>query len=378
MKQWKEIWKRDYSKPSPLGIPSGYASLFIYSPVIYNDKIVILGGASPREFLLVIDKNTGDPIWKSEVIGGDYAETCSEQPLIINGRIYLAASSKENYEKNGDLQAGIWVWDVDTGKVIDRISFDAVAEPIIGKYRTMHPAVTSLAQDGSNIYGVTQFTESTYRTYIFCYDTLRKKFTWFAPIGEEGFNSPSQKTHIAVNENFVAVCMVGNQWMEKEPQFFIKVFDKASHKPLWQNITKTVQSENPILTFMIIAIHNNKLYAMLFDKRFVCFDMETGKEIWSFKDEDWQSEWWNKWNNYGDCFNENDIVATMDVVYFNAGNAIYAFDPETGKLLWRKVAKKENLFINMMPVEKGLIVKYQDFPSGYDTPQGPVISELWK
>ncbi|NCO28875.1 MAG: PQQ-binding-like beta-propeller repeat protein, partial [Caldiserica bacterium] len=220
--------------------------------------------------------------------------------------------------------------------------------------------------------------DSTYRTYIFCYDTSRKKFTWFAPIGEEGFESPGQIIRIAVNENFVAVCMVNNQWVDKEPQFFIKVFDKASHKSLWQNVSKTIKKLNPVLTIADFTIHNDKLYAMLMDKRFVCFDMKTGKEVWSFKDKDWQGEWWNKWNGYENCFIEHDIVISKDVVYSNAGNAIYAFEPETGKLLWRKLVEKSNLFINIMPVDNGLIVRYQDIQIGYDTPQNPITCECWK
>ncbi len=380
----KEIWEKDYhSKPSPRGEPPDYESdfnsFFYNSPVIYEDKIVILGGYSAREFLLVIDKKTGEPIWKSEVIGGDSTGLSSQHPLIINGCIYLAATNVEGYKKNGEAEAGIWVWDVNTGKVLNKIFLEPIAEPIVGKYRSMYTSYASLAADGPNIYGATRFThDSTDRTYIFCYDTSRKKFTWFAPIEEGDVDYPGQIIRIAVNENFVAICMVGNQWMGKEPQFFIKVFDKTSHKPLWQNVSKTVKKLNAVLSIGMFAIHDDKLYAMLFDKRFVCFDMKTGNEVWSFKDEDWQSEWWNKWNGYEDCFNEHDVVATKDIVYFNASNAIYAFDPDSGKLLWRKIVEKGNLFINIMPIDNGLIVRYQDIQIGYDTPQNPVTCECWR
>jgi len=379
----KEIWRKDYyTGPSPLGVPpdykSDFSSAFFNSPVIYGDKIVILGGFS-REFLLVIDKNTGEPIWKSEVIGGDSTGPSSQHLLIISGRIYLAATNVEGYKKNGEAEAGIWVWDVNTGKVLNKIFLEPIAEPIVGKYRSMWPAYASLAADGPNIYGATRFTnDSTYRTYIFCYDTSRKKFTWFAPIEEGDVDYPGQIIRIAVNENFVAVCMVGDQWMGKEPQFLIKVFDKTSHRPLWQNISKTVKKLNAVLSIGMFAVHDDKLYTILFDKRFVCFDMKTGKEVWSFKDKDWQSEWWNKWNGYEDCFLEHDVVVTKDVVYFNVGNAIYAIDPVSGKLLWRKVVEKSNLFINIMPIENGLIVRYQDIQIGYDTPQNPITCECWK
>jgi len=246
-----------------------------------------LGGYSAREFLLVIDKNTEEPIWKSEVIGSDSTGLSSQHPLIINGCIYLAATNVEGYKKNGEAEAGIWVWDVNTGKVLNKIFLEPIAEPIVGKYRSMYTSYASLAADGPNIYGATRFrNDSTDRTYIFCYNTSRKKFTWFAPIEKGNVDDPGQLIRIAVNENFVAVCMVGNQWMGKEPHFFIKVFDKASHKPLWQNTSKTVRRLNPVLSIGMFAIHNDKLYAMLFDKRFVCFDMKTGNEVWSFKDKD--------------------------------------------------------------------------------------------
>lgn len=47
-------------------------------------------------------------------------------------------------------------------------------------------------------------------------------------------------------------------------------------------------------------------------------------------------------------------------------------------MLWRKIVEKGNSFINIMPVENGLIVTYQDNQIGYDMPQKPAISELWK
>ena len=370
----KEIWEKDYSKPSPRGEPSDYDSCFCNSPVIYKDKIVILAGDT-NEFILVIDKNTGEPIWKSK----GFMKDSSQHPLIINGRIYLAATITESYKNNGESEAGIWVWDVNTGKVLNKISLEPVAKPIVGKYHSMWPAYASLAADGPNIYGATRFTnDSTYRTYIFCYNTARKEFTWFAPIEEGNVKNPGQIIRIAVNENFVAVSMVGDQWMGKEPQFFIKVFDKTSHKPLWQNTSKTIKKLNPVLSIGMFAMHNDKLYAILFDKRFACFDMKSGNEIWSFKDKDWQSKWWNKWNGYENCFLENDVVVSKNAVYFNAGNAIYAINPETGQLLWRKVVKKGNLFINIMPIDNGLIVRYQDIQIGYDTPQNSVTCELWR
>ncbi len=377
-KTGKEIWKRDYSKPSSQGKPSNFDSFFYNSPVIYGNKIVILGGYSAREFLLVIDKNTGEPIWKSKIIGGASTEPCSQHPLVMNGRIYLAATNVEGYRKNGKKEAGIWVWDINTGKVIDKIFLEPIAEPIVGKYRSISSAHTSLAEYGANIYGVSRFTnDSTHRAYIFCYDTSRKKFTWFAPIEEGDVDDPGQIIRIAVNKNFVAVSMVGNQWMSKEPQFLIEVFDRISHKLLWRNVSKTIEKINPVFSIGMFAIHNDKLYAMLFDKRFVCFDMKTGSEVWSFKDKDWQSKWWNEWNGYKNCFNEQDVVATKDVVYFNASNAIYALAPGSGKLLWRKVVQKGNIFINIMPIDSGLIVRYQDIQVGYDTPQNPVTCECW-
>lgn len=369
----KEIWRRSYPEPFPAG------SEFDYSPVVYKDKLIVVEGFPNAQYLAAFNKDTGDLLWKSELIGNMEVNDTSSHPLIINGKVYLAASSAEGYEKNKDAQAGIWVWDVETGKVLDKIFIEPVAEPIAGKHRSMFPVSVALAADGSNIYGVTGLTnDSTYRTYIFCYDTLRKKFTWFEPVGEEGFRSPGYRAEIAVDNNFVAMCMVGDQWGEPEPQFFIKVFDKTSHKPLWQNISETNRELNPVFTISYLAIHNGKLYAMLMDKRLACFNIETGEIIWSFEDKDWQSNWWNTWNKDENRFREHDIVVSKDVVYFNVDKAIYAFDTETGKLLWRKVVTKGHSFINIMPVDNGLIVRYQDNRAGYDMPQEPSIAELWK
>jgi len=369
----KEVWKKSYPELFPPG------SEFDYSPVVYGDKLIVVEGYPNAQYLVALDKNTGELLWKSERIGDMEVNDTSSHPLIINGKVYLAASSAEGYEKNRDAQASIWVWDAETGQVLDKIFIEPIAEPIAGKYRSIFPVTTSLATDGSNIYGVTRLTnDSTYRTYIFCYDTLRKKFTWFEPVGEEGFKSPGYRAEIAIDNNFIAICMVGDQWGEPEPQFFIKVFDKSSHNTLWQNISETNRELNPVFTISYLAIHNSKLYAMLMDKRLACFDIETGEIIWSFEDEDWHSDWWNIWNKDKNIFREHDIAISKNIVYFNVDKAIYAFDMETGKSLWRKIVKEGYSFINIMPVDNGLIVRYQDNRAGYDMPQESSVCELWR
>lgn len=369
----KEIWKKSYSEYfSPF-------SEFNYSPVVYEDKLIVVEGFPAGEHLACINKNTGELLWKSIRIGDPQVNDTSEHPLVIDGKVYLAASNAEEYEKTKNAESGIWVWDINTGKVLDKIFIEPVAEPIVGKYRSMYPVSASLAQDGLKIYGITRFTnDSTYRTYIFSYDITKRKFTWFEPVGEEGFKSPGQRGQIAIYNNFIVVSMVGDQWGDPEPQYFIKVFDKISHKPLWQNISSTERKNNPVFTTSNIAIHDNKLYAMTMDKKLVCYDIRDGKEIWSYKDKDWESTWWNSWNKDGNIFREKGICVTNDVVYFNVSKAIYAFDTESGKFLWRKLVEKGYTFINMVPVNDGLMVRYQDYRNGYDMPQKPSVEELWK
>jgi len=366
----KEVWGnhyKDYSYPATVMGP------YPYSGVVYGNKIFIVGGY-PTEYLQAYNKDTGKLAWKSECIGNIETNTTSGRPLVINGRVYLAASSVKNYEEKRDAQAAIWVWNANSGKVVDKIFIEPVAELAVGKYRTLFPLTTMLAADGPDIYGITKFTnDSTYRNYIFCYETLTKKFTWFEPI--EGFQE-GYREMIAVDKDVIAISLVGDQWGGKEPQFFIKVFDKASHKPLWENISKTNRELEPVLTISFLALHNGKLYAMTMDKRFVCFDSKTGREIWAFKDKDWQSDWWKQLNKYGNIFREDDIAVTKDVVFFNVDKAIYAFNIDTGKMLWRKIVEKGNSFVNIMPVDNGLLVTYQD--NVYDMPQKPAISELWE
>jgi len=304
----KEVWGnhyKDYSYPATVMGP------YPYSGVVYGNKIFIVGGY-PTEYLQAYNKDTGKLAWKSECIGNIETNTTSGRPLVINGRVYLAASSVKNYEEKRDAQAAIWVWNANSGKVVDKIFIEPVAELAVGKYRTLFPLTTMLAADGPDIYGITKFTnDSTYRNYIFCYETLTKKFTWFEPI--EGFQE-GYREMIAVDKDVIAISLVGDQWGGKEPQFFIKVFDKVSHKPLWENISKTNRELEPVLTISFLALHNGKLYAMTMDKRFVCFD-------------------------------------------------------------W-KIVEKGNSFVNIMPVDNGLLVTYQD--NVYDMPQKPAISELWE
>lgn len=300
----------------------------------------------------------------------------SSHPLVINGKVYIAASSSESYKENQDAQSGIWVFDAETGEVLEKAFIESVAEPVAGKYRSMFPATAFLAQDGTNIYGLTRLTnDSTYRTYIFQFDTLKNEFIWFGPVGEDGFKSPGYRARLAVDGNFIAVCMVGDQWEYSKPQFFIKVFDKSSHKPLWSNISETDRETNPVFNFSYIAVKDNKLYTMVMDKRIVCFDLQTWKVVWEYTDQDWATESWNALNKDANHFREEDIMISKNTAYFNVGKAIYAFDTDTGKLLWRKIVKKGYIFVNIMPVDNGLIVRYQDYK--YDTSQEPSIIELW-
>ena len=130
----------------------------------------------------------------------------SSHPLVINGKVYIAASSSESYKENQDAQSGIWVFDAETGEVLEKAFIESVAEPVAGKYRSMFPATAFLAQDGTNIYGLTRLTnDSTYRTYIFQFDTLKNEFIWFGPVGEDGFKSPGYRARLAVDGNFIAV-----------------------------------------------------------------------------------------------------------------------------------------------------------------------------
>jgi len=361
----KEKW-RNFSQDSPFPFP--------FSGVVYRDKIFIVAGY-PTQYLQAYDKDTGKLIWQSDCIGNPETNTTSGCPLVVNGKVYLAASNVKNYEEKMDAQPAIWVWDSNTGKVLDKIFVEPVAERFAGKYRTLFPVTTMLASDGKEIYGVTKLTnDATHRDYVFCYDTSIKKFTWFEPVEDfkEGY-----REKIAIDKDVIAISLVGDQWGGKEPQFFIKVYDKSTHKPLWSNITKADREKEPVFMKSFFALRNGKLYAMTMNKRFVCFDSKTGKEIWTFEDKDWQSSWWNNLNGYGNLFIENDITATKDVVYFNVDKAIYALDAETGKLLWRKTLKGYS-FNNIMPIEKGLIVTYQDNHSRYDMPQQPAVTELWK
>ncbi len=370
LKTHEEVWRKSYAEIFP---PD---SEFDYSPVVYEDKLIVIEGFPAQQYLAAFDKNTGEFLWKSECIGNMEINDTSSHPLVINGKVYIAASSSENYKKNQGAQSGIWIFDAETGEVLKKAYIESVAEPIVGKYRSMFPASAFLAKDGTNIYGLTRLTnDSTNRTYIFLYDTLKNKFMWFEPVGEDGFKSPGYRARLAIDGNFVAVCMVGDQWEDSEPQFFIKVFDKSSQKPLWSNISKTDRKTNPVFTFSYIAIQNNKLYAMLMDKRFVCFDLQTGKVIWEYIDQDWATESWNSLNRDANHFREEDIMISKDTAYFNVGKAIYAFDTNTGTLLWRKMVGKGYIFVNIMMVDNGLIVRYQDYK--YDTSQEPSTIELW-
>lgn len=60
----KELWKRDLGRPEHMW---GSGS----SPVIHRDLAILWSGAGDRQFLLAVDKRTGESRWQVDVAGGD-------------------------------------------------------------------------------------------------------------------------------------------------------------------------------------------------------------------------------------------------------------------------------------------------------------------
>lgn len=358
----QEIWRKEFN--SILDPNAKYLS--VYPPLVYRDSIFIVVSYYPdkweRERLVSLDKRTGDLLWQSDEFGKDPNRVGPFGfPIIVGDRIYLPANN--TVETDPFHESGIWVFDTGTGKVLDKIFLES--HPY---HYALRANDTMLAAEGTTLYGIADILG---KSYLFSYDTMEKQLKF----NQLAFDFSGSWNRIAIGKDSIAVCLAKDSI---PPAFSIKVFEKSTLRVLWEKESSQPEGIGiPIMSY--IALHQDRLYTVLFEGRFVCFDLRTGKELWSYsppfkevkvpmEGAEGIKEKTYKW------FGVDDILIARDVVYFNGRDTVYAFHPETGQLLWQKDIYQDARVRNIMPVEKGLIVHYtydKNFPS-------PPVFELWR
>ena len=348
----------------------------VINPVVYGDKIVAIGVRKVVEKgfdvyfercnICVFDKLTGKLLWKSVDIGSKNDLFIWGYPVVLNNKIYVPALNGEyrasrpvsryRVEANEKEERGIWVWDLNTGKLLKKIFFSF-------KGGFLSPSATQIRSYGTNLYITVGLTDGEGKSgeggslYLIAYDTIRSRILWQTLVTDRmamagGINS------FGVNSKVVAVFQPTVPTNNHGSSNDVKVFDRETGKLLWsKDITSAAQD---------FSLTEDKLFVQLTSNDFVCINPVTGKEIWTYK-----------------CDKIERLIdvpifvpyATKNVLYIKNGLFIVALDLENGKEIWH-FKPFANLFKGrtygdwyMMPVDKGFVTLV-----AYSWIDGPMVS----
>jgi len=389
LKTGKELWETQLKNSAP----NENALSYILFPTIYKDKIVAIGARlvvekgleyyMERRNVLVFDRGTGKLLWKSVDIGSklDYFE--QGYPVILNDKIYVPAlngkyrASEYGYGNNlacKKEERGIWVWDLNTGKLLDKIFFSFLEGEL-------DPTSTKVISDGKNLYvmaGVRPSLEKADRTlgpqYLIAFNPRSRKVLWQIRLlddmgGNTNFNP------IGVNSKVIVVSRSVAPTAAHGPEEWIRAFDKKTGRLLWSKEQ---------FSSMDISITENKLFVSLKEDSLSCLDPMTGKEIWTYKCS-------HKPPSAKFCTDAPGGFSpflTRNVLYLQScyGDMLIALDPDTGKELWsiippfnKALKLEEDNFGSwmMVPVNNGFITLYTGFGEDSGKMLFPPIVQLW-
>ncbi len=388
LKTGHELWETQLKN----SLPNENAVTCILFPTIYKDKIVAVGARlvvekgsdyySERRNVLVFDRVTGKLLWKSVDIGSKLEYFNQGYPVILNNRIYLPALNGEYRAAQPGYQSmaskkeerGIWVWDLNTGKLLDKIFFSFPEGELC-------LSITNVISDGENLYvmaGVTPSVDKTNRTldpqYLIAFNPRDGKVLWQIQLtdnmaGTTGFNSSGMNSKVIVVSRSVAPTATHG------PDSWIRAYDKKTGKILWRKPIKVWVSA------VDISLTEDGLFAQVTDNSLSCFDPMTGKEIWTYK------------CNYrppsAGFFTVGPVFCpflTRNVLYLTSIDMIIALDPDTGKELWSivppfpKIIDEEensNGSWRFIPVDSGFVTLYADFSMSGDAMLSPPFVQLW-
>jgi len=388
LKTGHELWETQLKNSSS----NENALTYILFPTIYKDKIVAIGARlvvekgsdyyRERRNVLVFDRITGKLLWKSVDIGSKFEYFYQGYPVILNNKIYVPALNGEYRAEFGfqniarkEEERGIWVWDLNTGKLLDKIFFSFPEGELC-------LSLTNVISDGENLYvmaGVTPSVEKTNRTlapqYLIAFNPRDRKVLWQIQAldnmsGSTGFNSSGMNSKVIVVSRSVAPTATHGV------DHWIRAYDKKTGKILWSKPTIKVWVDA-----VDISLTEDRLFAQVTDNSLSCFDPLTGKEIWTYKCSHKPPS--AGFFTVGAAFCP---FLTRNVLYLRSIDMIIALDPDTGQELWsivppfsKIINDEKNSMENWMliPVDNGFVTLYTDFGMDSGEMLSPPIVQLW-
>jgi len=381
-----ELWETQLKNSAP----NENALTYILFPTIYKDKIVAIGARLvvekgsdyywERRNVLVFNRGTGKLLWKSTDIGSKQEYFHQGYPVILNNKIYVPALNGEYRAEFGfqniarkEEERGIWVWDINTGKLLDKIFFSFPEGDL-------SPSFTNIIADGENLYviaGVTHSLEKTNRTlapqYLIAFNPRDRKILWQTQITDSG-SSRVGLNPSGVNSKVIVVCCDIYPTKLHGPDTCIKAFDKNTGRLLWSK-------EAFAFPDLDISLTENKLFASLRENSLTCLDPLTGKEIWTYKCSHKPPS--------AEFFTGETVFCpflTRNVLYITSidRDMLIALDPDTGQELWSmvppfsKIIDDESMGNWMLtPVDNGFVTLYTDFGIDSGEMLSPPVVQLW-
>ncbi len=301
--------------------------------------------------------------------------------MILNNKIYVLALNGEHRAEFGfqniarkEEERGIWVWDLNTGKLLDKIFFSFPEGELC-------LSIINIISDGENLYvmaGVTPSVKKTNRTlapqYLIAFNPRDRKVLWQIQAldnmsGSAGLNSSGMNSRVIVVSRSVAPTAThgSDSW--------IRAYDKKTGKILWSKPIKVWVGA------VDISLTEDRLFAQVTDNSLSCFDPLTGKEIWTYR--------CSHKSPSAEFFTVGPMFCpflTRNVLYLRSIDMIIALDPNTGQELWsivppfsKIINDEENSMGNWMliPVDNGFVTLCADFGMDSGEMLSPPIVQLW-
>ena len=288
---WKQSIGPAYSNNSAIRLHS--------SPAVYQDKIYIHVYDQSKEYLVCLNSENGNLLWKKVVLNippdAPYFPMPYSSPATYNGKVYLISSSY------------IYCFDAKNGKTI-------------WKYKTESPI------NYFPVFYQNKLCTTLYGTkYIGCFDAENGKLIWKCKLNERASDF-FPNFRVAIDNGRVYAL---------SPYNMVYCIDPENGSLLWK---KKVASDL-IPSFSSMVSQSGKLYIAINDKLY-CLDAESGNLIWTYK-------------ATPDCFSSPITVRSKQIYLGSNSGALYCINEETGTLLWK--FKTENVIASKPLVYEGKI-----------------------
>jgi outer membrane protein assembly factor BamB len=378
IKTGKELWETQLKN----SLPNENEVTFVLHPIVYGDKIVAIGARLvvekgsdyyfERRNIISFDRETGKLLWKSVDIGSKTNYFEGGSPVVLNDKIYVPAlngeyrASKPGYggnEYDPKEERGIWVFDINTGKVLRKTLLHFDNEGI-------DPELTSIRSYENNIYLETLVENNL---YLIAFDTLHNKLLWQTKVtdnilGDTGVGTAFSNS-FAINNRVITLYISTSPSKSHGEEAGIEVFDRLTGKLLWKK--PTAHECNALV------LTEDKLIAQIEDNTFACIDPLTGKENWTCR--------LPKPTDFGEPETPNYVsFITNDVLYIADYRTIIALSLKDGKENWKisphydKFNKNDWVNIqSFIPVDKGFVLMYANFGNDSDNIIVPPVIQLW-